>query len=141
ARFASEAAASRAATLQARVDRLELVCEALLHVILKRDLCTREELTALMIQIDLRDGVEDGVASADAPRRGAPLCRRCELPINPQRDACVYCGAAIERGPEAPPPPRAVRTVHCSRCQKEVEEQRTYFTGHGLVCERCNATP
>lgn len=139
AAFVGREAVARATALQARVDRLELVCEALLHLLLKRGLCSRQELAVLMTQIDLRDGVEDGVVQGDSPRRGAPLCRTCELPINPERDACVYCDTPIVKDVAAPPPTRAVRMVTCSRCAAEVEEERTYFTGAGLCCDRCHA--
>lgn len=140
AAIVGRAAAEQAAALKARVDRLELVCEALLHVVLKRGLCQRDELAVLMAQIDLRDGVEDGALRGDAPRSGAPLCRTCELPLNPARDACIYCDAPIVKDVAAPPPKRHVRMVTCARCKGEVEEHRTYFTGSGLCCDRCHAS-
>lgn len=132
----SEAAVTRAAALQNRVDRLELVCEALLHVILQRGLADRDELARIMTRIDLRDGVEDGRVRGDTPAYGAPLCSLCELPVNPKRTACVYCGAAIAPPPQAAPP--APRMVTCTRCGKQVQERRTVFTGKGPSCDDCH---
>ncbi|HEY8376354.1 MAG TPA: hypothetical protein VIK91_07695 [Nannocystis sp.] len=126
------------AALRARVDRLELVCEALLHLVLKHNLIDPQGLAHLMVQIDLRDGREDGRVSGDEPPIGTPLCSTCDLPVNPRREACVYCGAPIKK-PEPRPQrtPRPPRTVMCVRCHKQVDVQRTMITGSGVCCDAC----
>ncbi|HFE45246.1 MAG TPA: hypothetical protein ENJ18_07090, partial [Nannocystis exedens] len=43
--------------VEARSDRLELACEALLELVVSKGLVSAEELRVLMVQIDLRDGV------------------------------------------------------------------------------------
>lgn len=129
---------ARVIALQQRVDRLELVCETLLHLVLQRGLVDRDELARIMARIDLRDGFEDGRVSSDEPLHGAPLCTTCDLPINPRREACVYCGAAVAR-PAKAAAPSTPRLVTCTKCNKEVDESRTLFTGNGLCCEACHA--
>ncbi len=128
--------ASRIDALERRVDRLELICGALLDILHKRELATPDELAVVIAQIDLRDGVEDG-ALRDTARRSAPLCTTCQRPINPARPACVYCDAPIAPAPGAPKAARPPRMVTCTKCQKIVDERETYFTGAGLRCEAC----
>jgi len=122
-------------SLQARTDRLELICETLVELLLTRGLVTREELGVLFAQVDLRDGVEDGGLHTERPRIRAPLCSACERPVNPKRSACVYCGAKLEKG--AAPPKRAARLVTCGACRQEVDQRESNFTASGLRCDRC----
>ena len=129
----SNARATR--SLQERTDRLELICETLLELVLTRGVVTREELGVLFAQVDLRDGVEDGGLHPDRPRRQVPLCSACERPVNPKRSACVYCGAKVVKG--SAPPKRAARLVTCGACKQEVDERESNFTASGLRCDRC----
>lgn len=124
-------------TLQRRVDRLELMCSALLEIIHKRSLATPEEVAVVIAQIDLRDGLEDG-AIQSSRRRNARLCAACRHPVNPARSSCVYCEAPVTAPPEASkPPPPPPRTVTCAKCQKVVDERETFFSGSGLRCGPC----
>ena len=134
AAFDSEMASNLAKSLQRRVDRLELVCETLLEVVLAKKLVSREELGVLFAQVDLRDGREDGGLDMDNAQRGVPTCGGCARPVNPGREACVYCGAPLT---EAIAPKRVVRLVGCGGCGQEVDERETNFTEHGLRCDRC----
>ncbi len=119
-----------------QVNRLELTVRALCEILVQRGLSTREQIAALMQQIDLLDGREDGV-TADTAHHGAPRCVACERYINPERDRCVYCDAAIPRpAPAEPPPPRVVA---CGGCGREVPEARSNFTARGLRCDACFA--
>lgn len=118
--------------LQRRVDRLQLVCETLLHVVLQRGVVDRDELARIMTRVDLRDGREDGGLSGDEPAFETPLCRICELPINPKRDACVYCDTKIVVET------RVDRKVRCTRCGTEVDEGRSMFSETGVVCDACH---
>jgi len=131
----SSVANDLAKALAARVDRLELVCETLLELVLLRKVVNREELEVLMAQVDLRDGVEDGGLNHDRPRSVAPSCTACERPINPKRAACVYCGAKIVA--DAVAPKRAVRLVACGKCGEQVDPRTTNFTEDGLRCDAC----
>ena len=119
-----------------QVNRLELTVRALCEVLVQRGLTTREQLVTLMQQIDLLDGREDGVVS-DAAHHGAPRCGACDRYINPERDRCVFCDAAIPRqAPAGPPPPRE---VECGGCGRQVPEARSNFTARGLRCDACFA--
>jgi hypothetical protein len=119
-----------------QVNRLELTVRALCEVLVQRGLTTREQIDALMQQIDLLDGREDGVV-ANAAHHDAPRCVVCDRYINPERDRCVYCDAAIPRqAPAEPPPPRVVA---CGACGCQVPEARSNFTACGLRCDACFA--
>lgn len=126
--------------VDARCDRLELVCEALLELVVTKEIVSKEELRVLMVQIDLRDGVEDGGLHPKRVDTNAPLCTRCERPVNPQREACVYCGAEVVHEPQVGVPKRKPKMVVCGGCQEEVDERETNFTGNGLRCDRCFAS-
>jgi DNA-directed RNA polymerase subunit RPC12/RpoP len=139
--YAARSLAERAEALQRRLDRLELICETLLHVVLQRGVVDRAELARVMARVDLRDGVEDGGARGEEPLFDAPLCSTCGLPINPRREACVYCDAKIAAAPRQAPEGarRAERMVRCTRCGAEVEERFTVYTDKGLQCDGCHA--
>jgi len=131
----AESNARATKSLQERTDRLELICETLVELVLTRGLVTREELGVLFAQVDLRDGVEDGGLHPDRPKIRAPLCSACERPVNPERSACVYCGAKVVKG--AAPPKRPVRLVTCGACNEKVDQRESNFTASGLRCDRC----
>ncbi|MEZ4383782.1 MAG: hypothetical protein R3A79_20790 [Nannocystaceae bacterium] len=135
----AESAIHIAQRLVQRVDRLELLCEALVELVVARKIATREELGVLVAQVDLRDGVEDGSVGSQ-PRRSVPACGACGRPVNPQRPSCVYCGAAVVVEAAAPAATvRPVRTVTCGGCGETVDERESNFTEHGLRCDRCFA--
>ena len=133
------------ARLMTRVDQMQLMVNALVEIIERKGLATREELTVMVQQIDLLDGVEDGKMRqvwSDAPR-----CGSCNNYVNPEREVCVYCqtpirrmeaGGAPYRG-GAPPSAPEPRLATCAMCGERVPQAQTYFTGDGeLVCSRCN---
>lgn len=123
--------------LARRVDRLELICSALLEVIHRRGLATPEEIAVVIAQIDLRDGSEDG-AIQGALRHNAQLCATCRHPVNPARSVCVYCEAPVTAPPAEPEPPApSPRMVACTKCQEVFEERDTFFSGSGLRCGAC----
>jgi len=121
-------------------ERLHLLCKTLLELVVAKGLATREEITVLMQQTDLSDGVEDGRLTDQ--RRKAPRCRNCTRFLNPKREACIYCGASIAAEAGDPyrgggPAPAPVVTVACTKCGETVPQNETLFTGSGLRCERC----
>lgn len=119
-----------------RVDRLELLCKSLTELVISKGLATREELSVVTQQLDLADGVEDGKISSRT-RKKAPRCNACGRFINPRRDHCVYCNAAV--GAAATPTTNVApeRLATCGQCQKEVPERQTYYTDRGLRCDGC----
>jgi hypothetical protein len=57
---------NRMQELESEVDRLTLLTHALMNVCLQKKLMTAEEIKAMVREVDLSDGVEDGKI---APRR------------------------------------------------------------------------
>lgn len=80
--------------LEARVNQLQLLANALVSVIETKQLATREELEVLVQQIDLLDGLEDGKIGQQEWST-APRCAHCNHYVNPAREACVYCGRSL----------------------------------------------
>jgi hypothetical protein len=118
-----------------RVDQLELMVKALVELVLAKGIATRDEMSVLMQQLDLLDGVEDGRLGKET-HADAPSCASCGRYVNPQRPKCVYCGGevVVEAKKEAP---RPRPTVTCAGCGSEVPEDQTFFTENGLRCEIC----
>lgn len=126
---------------QAQIERLELITRVLGKLVIAKGLATQSELSVLLQQVDLEDGVEDG-RLRDEQRRRAPRCAGCDRFINPKRRQCVYCGHAIAAGAtgsyrDGLRAPKPVPSATCARCSKVVPETQTWFTGAGLVCGSC----
>ncbi len=119
-----------------RMDRLELLCEALVELVVDKGLGTQAELSVLMQQLDLEDGVEDGGRSQEV-RHNAPRCANCDKFVNPKRAQCVYCNAPVQASSRSRRPPP--RLVPCQGCGSTVAESSTFYTAHGLRCETCFA--
>lgn len=66
---AKGAADQEKAGLVRRIDRIDLVCESLVHVILDRGLVCREELGRMMARVDLRPRVTVAKWHADTTAR------------------------------------------------------------------------
>jgi hypothetical protein len=119
-----------------RIDRLELLCKGLVELVISKNLVSRAELSVIMQQLDLADGVEDG-RIAPVVRENSPRCTSCQRFLNPKRTGCIYCGAPIEAALASVPPPVARPNVTCTACAKSVPENETYYSDSGLVCESC----
>jgi len=132
--------------LQAQVNQLQLLCNALAKMLEMKGVATEEELAVLVQQIDLLDGLADGQQSEQVWSE-APRCAHCNHFVNPQRDACVYCGRAIHtagsgdgpyRGGAPSDPQVAARSATCAQCKKVVPQNQTSFTEDGeLWCSTC----
>jgi len=142
---ANDRTPQQVAALSARVDQLQLLCNALVSIIEHKGLATREELEVLVQQIDLLDGVEDG--KMRQTWQDAPRCRGCNHYVNPRREVCIYCGLSIPRGEAeaqgpyrgGPAGPSPQRLATCARCDGRVPQTDTYFTETGeLVCTSCH---
>lgn len=78
------------ADLDARIDRLLLVVDALWSLLKERGY-TDEDLAHRISQVDAADGTVDG---ARTPRpRPCPSCRSM---VEPGRSTCAFCGAEVE---------------------------------------------
>lgn len=131
--------------LRVQVNQLQLLCNALVKMMEVKGVATTEEFAVLVQQIDLLDGREDGRAGeqtwADAPR-----CAHCNHFVNPDRDACIYCGRTLQAAGSAEGPYRggpaapkvAARLATCAKCQNRVPQNETTFTEEGeLHCADC----
>jgi len=119
--------------LQKRVDRLELVIQTLAEILIAKKVCTQAEIDVLMLQIDLRDGLEDGQVSQEL-RAHAPHCNHCNRFINPRRTTCVYCGTPIHATQNQA---KLVKLVDCGGCDAQIPENESYFTVGGVRCYTC----
>lgn len=129
---------SQVQAVAARVDQLELLCSALVELLVAKGVTTSAELRVLMQQVDLSDGVEDGRVSKNA-REQSPRCACCQRFLNPAREACVYCGTPMAQAVPQPPAPKPRPEVTCTECRRTVPESDTYFSGRGLLCSSCYA--
>jgi hypothetical protein len=85
-------ATNKAMEVDRRVERLQLVIQAMWEIMREREGVTDEELEAKIVEIDLRDGVKDGKMGREVAicggcnrKTGVGLTRRCQ-----------YCGAVLE---------------------------------------------
>jgi hypothetical protein len=83
---ASARAQAEVSTVDARIDRLSLMCFAMWELVRERTGVTDIDLMKKMHEIDLRDGVADG-------KRGfAPVkCANCGKTISEKDEICIYC--------------------------------------------------
>ena len=78
-------------TLQRRVDKLALICEAMWEMIRERTDLTEDDLAAKVEEIDLRDGKLDGKVEAK------PIpCPKCNRRSPSRFERCLYCGQPME---------------------------------------------
>ena len=78
------------------VDRLYMIVEALWEMLKTHAGCTDADLTALVQQIDLRDGKLDGCAAQGKARSKCPRCGRTLLSAQPY---CPWCGSEVSLPP------------------------------------------
>ena len=130
------AALDETRSLSQRVDRLELLVDALMELAMGQGVSA--DAIQLMVQrLDLADGFEDGRLGPERSAE-APKCGGCGRPVNPKRNQCIYCDAPISEMVEVKVEPRILT---CSRCTAQVAETTTYFTESGLVCTPCYNQP
>lgn len=79
--------------LQQRIDRLELVCEAMWKLLKEKTKAGDDELALKVRELDLSDGKADGKVS-----RGPVECPNCGKPNSRRRLWCIYCGQPIRGG-------------------------------------------
>jgi hypothetical protein len=79
-----------------RLDRTELVAEALARLLEAKGIATMAEVGEYIVRVDLEDGREDGMIGEDRSAK-APACPSCAKPANMRRrTSCVYCGAPLK---------------------------------------------
>ena len=75
--------------LEARVDRLNLICRAMWSFIQETTDLTEESLLERVKDLDLRDGKLDGKLA-----RKVSQCGRCGKVMSTRHNRCLYCGDA-----------------------------------------------
>jgi hypothetical protein len=92
---AANAAQSQGAALKElehQVERLSLMNQALWELLRDRLGLTDAELQAKALEVDLRDGVQDGMMT------NQPVsCPACDRVSNSKHHRCLYCGQLFER--------------------------------------------
>jgi len=79
--------------LEAKLDALALISQALIEILEKRGGLTEVELEAKIKDIDLRDGRLDGKLT------GGPIaCPKCKRPCHTRQQVCMYCSAPLRGG-------------------------------------------
>ncbi|TLD69669.1 hypothetical protein FEM03_17080 [Phragmitibacter flavus] len=78
--------------LRRHVDRLSLACQSLWELVKERTDLTEADIEQRMLDIDLRDGVQDG-------KIGMQIidCPQCHSKTNSRRQTCIMCGTELPR--------------------------------------------
>lgn len=84
-------------SLEQRVERLSLVCEALWALVKEKTGCSDDDLVSMMAQVDLQDGSADGKV-----RRDAKQCPACHRNNATRHTRCLYCGQPLPAGSPFP---------------------------------------
>lgn len=83
----AQSAVQQVAELDARVDRLALVCMAMWKLLQEHTDLTEEDLMAKVGELDLMDGTPDGRL------KQVKRCTKCQRVLSPKHERCMYCGA------------------------------------------------
>lgn len=73
--------------LEARVDKLVLVCRSMWELVRDNTSLTEDDLMAKVLELDLQDGVADGKMNP-----GVQQCAHCGRAMSPRHARCLYCG-------------------------------------------------
>lgn len=78
--------------LEAKIDSLAIISQALWEVLREKTDLTEKDIEAKIAEIDIRDGRRDGKIT------GKPtLCPACKRPTHTRLKACPYCGTALNK--------------------------------------------
>ena len=93
----SSAPAGEVARLQAQVERLLIITEALWTILKEKHGLEDQELLRQMVQIDMRDGCLNGRVAATPPEP----CPKCQRVVPKGSIRCMYCGEPLMMNPFA----------------------------------------
>ena len=88
----------RIGDLEDQVAHLTLINEALLRMLEKKNTFARDEFRALLVEIDLEDGVHDGKLAKPEPPEAPKAAARC---------FCKFCRADNDRS-----------NTYCTQCRR-----------------------
>jgi hypothetical protein len=96
---------ARIRNLEDEIDHLTLINEALLRMLEKKGVFTRDEYRSLLVEVDLEDGVHDGKLAHPAPSGDTPAplpanqthCKFCKTANDPANTFCVHCRRPLMR--------------------------------------------
>ena len=83
------------AELQMRIDKLEMIVEALWKILKQQANLQEEDLIELIAEIDLKDGKLDGKKA----KQGGACCPKCKRMNNRRHSRCLYCGEVFLLSP------------------------------------------
>ena len=86
---------SRIRDLEAKVDKLELVCESLWEIIKEDKSLNETDLIERMIKVDLQDGTFDGKKR----KTSSVECTKCGRMNSKRHSKCMYCSEVYLVGP------------------------------------------
>src|SRR3954452_18588747 len=78
--------------LERRVNRLSLLCQSMWELLRERAEFTDDQLAAKVLEVDLRDGTNDGRMATQITN-----CPSCGRKTNSKRSSCVICGAELPK--------------------------------------------
>ncbi len=81
--------------LEAEVERLLILCEAMWSFIKEKHGVGEEDLLERIESVDLKDGRLDGRVAAEPPVE----CPHCGRTLQKKRTVCLYCGEAVPSDP------------------------------------------
>ncbi len=93
---AADRAATRAESVDHRLDRALLTMEAMWTLLRERLQLTDEQLARRLVEVDESDGLLDGKV-----RHAAKTCPHCKRTIPGRFPRCLYCGEAVPVDPFA----------------------------------------
>ncbi|MEI6350071.1 MAG: hypothetical protein WCP06_03075 [Verrucomicrobiota bacterium] len=79
------------AQLEAKMERLLMITEALWTILKEKHGLEEQELLRQVVQIDLRDGRLDGRVASTPPQP----CPKCNRPAAKQSVRCMFCGEPL----------------------------------------------
>lgn len=85
------------------VGELNLVCHALLRVLIDKGILTKEDFEHAFHELDASDGVVDGKLGKKRETKKGETCPACEAKNPVGRKSCMYCDAPLEQKPVKPP--------------------------------------
>lgn len=83
--------------LEARVDQLALLCQAMFELLQASSGLTDDQLNKKILEIDARDGQADGRSASRAKK-----CEKCGVMTSPRFGRCLFCGHRDAAGPSTP---------------------------------------